>query len=45
MYIDYIRVYQRDDVDEGTTCDPSSHPTMDYISKYVLTTLALERSR
>ena len=36
MYIDYVRVYQRDDVKEGVTCDPSHHPTRDYINAYVL---------
>ena len=35
MYIDYVRVYQRDDVSEGTSCDPSHHPTADYINRYV----------
>ncbi|KAF7308497.1 Beta-glucan synthesis-associated [Mycena chlorophos] len=35
MYIDYVRVYQREDVSEGTTCDPSSHPTADYINNHM----------
>ena len=37
MYIDYVRVYQRDDVDpkDGVGCSPSHHPTEDYINKYV----------
>ncbi|KAH9890083.1 glycoside hydrolase family 16 protein [Cubamyces lactineus] len=35
MYIDYVRVYQRDDVSEGTTCDPSHHPTADYINRHL----------
>lgn len=33
MYVDYVRVYQRDDVKNGVTCNPSSHPTTDYINK------------
>lgn len=36
MYVDYVRVYQRSDVKNGLTCDPSSHPTTDYINAYVL---------
>ena len=36
MYIDYVRVYQRSDVKQGATCDPSHHPTADYINKCVL---------
>lgn len=37
MYVDYVRVYQREDAgDEKLTCDPSSHPTAEYITKYVL---------
>ena len=35
MYVDYVRVYQRSDVKEGVTCNPSSHPTTDYITKCV----------
>ncbi|TDL19853.1 glycoside hydrolase family 16 protein [Rickenella mellea] len=34
MYIDYIRVYQRDDVKDGTTCDPPNYPTSDYINRH-----------
>jgi hypothetical protein len=33
MYIDYIRVYQRDDVEDGVTCNPPNRPTADYINK------------
>ena len=33
MYVDYVRVYQRDGVDQGVTCDPSHHPTANYIAK------------
>lgn len=36
MYIDYIRVYQRSDVTDGVGCNPSSHPTTDYINKYAI---------
>jgi hypothetical protein len=36
MYIDYIRVYQRDDVKEGVGCSPSHHPTTDYINAYAV---------
>ena len=35
MYIDYVRVYQRDDITDGVGCDPASRPTADYIQKYV----------
>lgn len=35
MYIDYIRVYQRDDVTDGVGCSPSSHPTADYIQNHL----------
>ncbi|KAJ3568743.1 hypothetical protein NP233_g5518 [Leucocoprinus birnbaumii] len=34
MYIDYVRVYQREGVKNGITCDPPSHPTTDYISRH-----------
>ncbi|KAL5530448.1 hypothetical protein ACEPAF_6706 [Sanghuangporus sanghuang] len=34
MYIDYVRIYQRDDVKEGVTCNPSHHPTHDYIDAH-----------
>jgi len=35
MYIDYIRVYQRDDVANGVGCSPNSHPTANYIQKHL----------
>jgi hypothetical protein len=35
MFIDYVRVYQRDGVKNGVTCDPPSRPTADYIAKSV----------
>jgi len=34
MYIDYVRVYQRSGLTDSLTCDPSSHPTMNYITKH-----------
>ncbi len=36
MFVDYVRVYQRDDVAgnaEAQSCNPSSYPTADYIAK------------
>ena len=36
MYVDYVRVYQRSDVSDGTTCDPPNYPTADYISRCVI---------
>jgi hypothetical protein len=33
MYIDYVRVYQKDGLQHGVGCDPSSRPTADYINK------------
>jgi hypothetical protein len=33
MYIDYVRVYQRDDA-PGIGCSPDDYPTEDYINKY-----------
>jgi len=35
MYIDYIRVYQRDDVEHGVTCNPPNRPTTNYINKHL----------
>ncbi|THH19097.1 hypothetical protein EW146_g2013 [Bondarzewia mesenterica] len=35
MLIDYVRVYQRADVKNGVGCDPSSHPTADYIQNHL----------
>ena len=34
MYIDYVRVYQREDVN-AVGCSPKSHPTAKYIEKCV----------
>lgn len=31
MFIDYVRIYQREGVDNGIGCDPSAYPTADYI--------------
>jgi hypothetical protein len=45
MYVDYIRVYQRDGVSEGATCNPSKYPTSDYINKCVFFRLTLALSR
>ncbi|EPQ51074.1 beta-glucan synthesis-associated [Gloeophyllum trabeum ATCC 11539] len=37
MYFDYVRVYQREDVDpkSGIGCSPKSHPTEDYIQEHL----------
>jgi hypothetical protein len=35
MRVDYIRVYQREGVSEGSTCNPSKYPTANYIAKCV----------
>lgn len=35
MYVDYVRVYQRDGED-NIGCEPDGHPTQDYINKCVL---------
>ncbi|KAK0568363.1 beta-glucan synthesis-associated protein [Tilletia horrida] len=32
--IDYVRVYQRDGQDDKVSCDPSDHPTADYIKNH-----------
>ncbi|RDX50206.1 glycoside hydrolase family 16 protein [Lentinus brumalis] len=37
MFVDYVRVYQRDDVAgnaEAQSCNPSSYPTADYIANH-----------
>ncbi|KAJ6619541.1 glycoside hydrolase family 16 protein [Mycena sp. CBHHK59/15] len=36
MYVDYVRVYQREDVTEGTTCNPSKYPTSNYINDHIV---------
>ncbi|KAF8073872.1 glycoside hydrolase family 16 protein [Lyophyllum atratum] len=35
MYIDYVRIYQRQGTKNGITCDPPSHPTSKYIEKHI----------
>ncbi|KXN88174.1 hypothetical protein AN958_07633 [Leucoagaricus sp. SymC.cos] len=35
MYIDYVRVYQREGVKDGVTCNPPNRPTTDYIQKHI----------
>lgn len=35
MFIDYVRVYQLPGTSDGTTCDPKSHPTADYIQAHI----------
>jgi hypothetical protein len=34
MYVDYVRVYQREGIQNGVTCDPPNRPTATYIQKY-----------
>ncbi|KAJ7505511.1 glycoside hydrolase family 16 protein [Mycena galericulata] len=36
MYIEYIRVYQREGVSEGATCNPSKYPTSEYINNHLV---------
>ena len=34
MFVDYVRVYQREDLgDDSISCDPGSRPTAEYIKK------------
>jgi len=35
MRVDYVRVYQREGIQNGVTCDPPNRPTATYINKYV----------
>ncbi|KAJ6557272.1 glycoside hydrolase family 16 protein [Mycena vulgaris] len=35
MLVDYVRVYQREGVSEGATCNPSKYPTADYIANHL----------
>ncbi|EAU85919.2 beta-glucan synthesis-associated protein [Coprinopsis cinerea okayama7 len=35
MHIDYVRVYQREGVKHGVTCDPPNYPTADYIERHI----------
>ncbi|KAH8825050.1 glycoside hydrolase family 16 protein [Flagelloscypha sp. PMI_526] len=35
MYVDYIRVYQRQGTRDGLTCNPPNYPTSDYINRHL----------
>lgn len=35
MYIDYVRVYQREGIQNGLTCDPPNRPTATYINNHL----------
>ncbi|KAF9013422.1 glycoside hydrolase family 16 protein [Cyathus striatus] len=35
MFIDYVRIYQREGVKNGVTCDPPNRPTSDYIERHM----------
>ncbi|KAG6850345.1 hypothetical protein H0H93_014618 [Arthromyces matolae] len=35
MYVDYVRVYQRQGTKNGITCDPPNHPTTAYIANHL----------
>ena len=35
MFVDYVRIYQREGVTNGMTCDPPNRPTANYINQYV----------
>ncbi|KAJ7695966.1 glycoside hydrolase family 16 protein [Mycena rosella] len=35
MRVDYVRVYQREGVSEGATCNPSTRPTAQYINDHI----------
>ncbi|KAL0576050.1 hypothetical protein V5O48_005931 [Marasmius crinis-equi] len=35
MYIDYVRIYQREGTRDGITCNPPNRPTSDYIEKHI----------
>jgi len=35
MFVDYVRVYQREDVKNGVTCNPPNRPTTAYIEKHI----------
>ncbi|KAG1715715.1 hypothetical protein ID866_1431 [Astraeus odoratus] len=35
MYVDYVRVYQREGVQDGIGCDPPNYPTADYINAHL----------
>lgn len=44
MYIDYVRVYQRDDA-PGVGCSPEDYPTEDYINKYELFSICFDSNQ
>lgn len=35
MFVDYVRIYQRQGIQNGITCDPSNRPTAKYISQHL----------
>ncbi|KAH6912798.1 beta-glucan synthesis-associated protein [Coprinopsis sp. MPI-PUGE-AT-0042] len=35
MRVDYVRIYQREGVRDGLTCDPPNRPTADYIQRHL----------
>ena len=35
MYVDYVRLYQRQGLQNALTCDPPGYPTATYINEYV----------
>ncbi|KAG8214648.1 glycoside hydrolase family 16 protein [Butyriboletus roseoflavus] len=36
MYVDYVRLYQRQGLQNALTCDPPGYPTAAYINSYVM---------
>lgn len=36
MYVDYVRLYQRQGIQNALTCDPPGYPTAAYINSYVI---------
>ncbi|EDR03474.1 glycoside hydrolase family 16 protein [Laccaria bicolor S238N-H82] len=34
MFVDYVRIYQREGVNNGMTCDPPNRPTANYINQH-----------
>ncbi|KAK1225405.1 hypothetical protein PQX77_011654 [Marasmius sp. AFHP31] len=35
MFVDYVRVYQREGTRDGVTCNPPGYPTADYIARHI----------
>lgn len=35
MRVDYVRIYQREGVRDGLTCNPPNRPTTDYINRHI----------